>query len=266
MKRIFLTGASAGIGLATARALTAAGHEVWGTSRHPERLPQLEHFHPVRLDLTNLADVGHAFANATHEAGAFDVVINNAGSGHFGPGELLTDEQMTAQFNVLFLGQVKLMQLALAQMQGRNSGLIINVTSLASRLPVPFMAAYNAIKAALAVFTMTVQLELGRSDVRMVDLQPADISTGFNDSVMRGPDDARYADRVAKTWKAVEKNMAEAPKPDLVANRIVKLIEEKNPPKRITVGGFFQAQIAPLIFRLLPQNVRVWGLKLYYGI
>src|SRR3989449_11195301 len=160
MKRVFITGASSGIGLAIAKLLVAQGHEVWSTSRNLERIPKMPRCHPVRLDLTDRLSVEEAFNSALSEAGYFDVLINNAGAGHFGPAELLPMETIASQFQILVFGQIELMQLALRHMQTRAEGLIINVTSLASRLPVPFMAAYNAAKAALAVFTMSIQLEL----------------------------------------------------------------------------------------------------------
>ena len=72
--------------------------------------------------------------------------------------------------------------------------------------------------------------------------------------------------RVEQTWRVVDQNMKAAPEPELVARCIAKLIDAANPPRRATVGGFFQAVIAPLIFRFLPQRVRVWGLKKYYGL
>jgi hypothetical protein len=112
---------------------------------------------------------------------------------------------------------------------------------------------------------MSIQLELPNAAVRIVDLQPADIRTDFNDSVVK-TDPAHYKDKVAKTWAAVERNMSAAPKPQLVARRVLRLIEHTNPPHRLTVGGFFQATVAPLIFRFLPQRVRIWGLRKYYGI
>jgi len=159
------------------------------------------------------------------------------------------------------------MQLALRMMQARGEGFIINVTSLAGRLPVPFMAAYNAAKAAMASFTMSIQLELPDSRVRIVDLQPGDICTDFNDAVIKSElPDQRYEARVAKTWDKVERNMKNAPKPDLVARCVCELIGQTNPPPRITVGDAFQTKVAPLIFRFLPQRVRLWGLKRYYGI
>jgi hypothetical protein len=114
---------------------------------------------------------------------------------------------------------------------------------------------------------MSVQLELPDSRVRIVDLQPGDICTDFNDTVtksnQRGP---RYAAKLTKTWDTVERNMKKAPKPDLVARCVCELIDQTNPPPRMTIGDGFQTKIAPLIFRFLPQRVRIWGLKKYYGI
>ncbi len=267
MKRLFLTGASSGIGLAIAKALNARGDEVWGTSRDPGRVPQLPRLHPVRLDLSDPNSIDQSFKTALSEAGHFDVVINNAGSGHFGAAEHLSEAEIQSQFQILVFGQLQLMRLAMAEMRERGHGLIINVTSLASSLPVPFMAAYNAAKAALAAYTMSLQLELPDSNVRIVDLQPADISTGFNDAVPKNVDhDARYQEQVAKTWSAVERNMKNAPPPELVAKHALRLIDSTNPPPRIIVGDAFQSKVAPLIFRFLPQRIRVWGLKMYYGI
>ena len=266
-KRIFLTGASSGIGLAIAKSLAARGDEVWATSRDPSHIPSLSRLHPVRLDLADSDSIEEAFKTALLEAGHFDVAINNAGSGHFGPAENLSAEEIARQFQVLVFGHFQLMRLALSAMQARGEGLIINVTSLASRLPVPFMAAYNAAKAAMAAFTMSIQLELPDSKVRIVDLQPGDICTAFNDAVVKSAQpDPRYEASLAKTWEAVDRNMKAAPTPDLVAEHILKVIDATNPPPRVTVGDRFQTRIAPLVFRFLPQRVRILGLKRYYGI
>ena len=119
----------------------------------------------------------------------------------------------------------------------------------------------------MASFTMSVQLELPEQNIRIVDLQPADISTAFNDAIEKSDErDPAYATRVTKTWIAVDRNMKNAPKPELVAEHVLRLIDSTNPPPRITVGDFFQTGIAPFIFRFLPQRVRLWGLKMYYGI
>ena len=267
MKRVFLTGASSGIGLAIAKLLVAEGHEVWGTSRNLERLPKTPRLHPIRLDLTDRDSIQEAFNSALAEAGYFDVLINNAGAGHFGPAEFLPVETIASQFQILVFGQIQLMQLALRHMQARGEGLIINVTSLASRLPVPFMAAYNAAKAALATFTMSIQIELGDSRVHIVDLQPGNIRTEFNQGVIQSSKtDLRYGARIAKTWEIVERTMKSAPGPNLVAQHVLKLINAAHPQPRIAVGNVFESKIGPMIFRFLPQRVRLWGLKRYYDI
>ncbi|HJT81744.1 MAG TPA: SDR family NAD(P)-dependent oxidoreductase [Chthoniobacterales bacterium] len=265
MKRIFITGASSGIGLAITQGLMARGDEVWGTSRQVSNLPSHERFHAVRLDLRSTGELEEVFGRALAEAGHFDVVINNAGTGHFGPAELLTATEIAELFDVLFFSHVRLMQLALADMRRRGQGMVINVTSLATLLPVPFMGAYNAAKSAMAAFTMSLQIELGDGNVRVVDVQPADIRTNFNDAVSRNRDTG-YEARVAKTWSAVDTNMKGAPGPELVARAVMRVIDQKNPPMRVIVGDVFQAKIAPFIFRFLPQRTRIWGLKKYYGI
>jgi short-subunit dehydrogenase len=267
VKKVFITGASSGIGLAMAKLLVAEGHEAWGTSRNLERIPKMPRWHPVRLDLADPLSIETAFNTALTEAGSFDVLINNAGAGHFDPAELVPMETIASQFQILVFGQIQLMQLALRHMHARGEGLIVNVTSLASRLPVPFMAAYNAAKAAMASFTMSIQLELGNSRVHVVDLQPADIRTEFNQGVIKSINaNPRYDAKIASTWEVAESNMKNAPPPDLVAQHVFRLVNAAQPPPRITVGDAFQSKIAPLIFRFLPQRLRLWGLKRYYQI
>src|SRR5713226_2237004 len=113
MKKIFLTGASSGIGKAIAMALTEQGHEVWGTSRDASCLSNISRLHPARLDLSDSRSISDAFNAALAEAGHFDVVINNAGSGHFGPAEHLSDAEIQKQFQILLFSHLQLMRLAL---------------------------------------------------------------------------------------------------------------------------------------------------------
>ena len=263
MKRIFLTGASSGIGRATAERLAAEGHEVWGTSRDPARVPQRERLHATPLDLSKPASIREAFTAALTEAGSFDALINNAGSGFFGAAESLKAEQLQQQFQTLVFGHIELLHLALAHMREQGRGLIINVTSLASQLPVPFMASYNAAKAAMASYTMSLQLELATSGIRVVDLQPGDINTGFNEAVLAGE---RNDPRVAQAWRVSDGNMKNAPGPEIVAKEITRLIESQDPPPRVVVGDVFQAKVAPLLNQFLPHRIRLWGLRQYYKI
>jgi NAD(P)-dependent dehydrogenase (short-subunit alcohol dehydrogenase family) len=100
MKRIFLTGASSGIGRAIADELIAHGHEVWGTSRDESRVQATTRLHGVQLDLRNSRMLEEVFTRVWSESGGLDVVINNAGSGHFGPAENLTAQAVMDEFQV----------------------------------------------------------------------------------------------------------------------------------------------------------------------
>ncbi|MCA1658870.1 MAG: SDR family NAD(P)-dependent oxidoreductase, partial [Verrucomicrobiaceae bacterium] len=126
--------------------------------------------------------------------------------------------------------------------------------------------AYNAAKAAMAAFTQTWQLEMPDTKVKIVDFQPADIRTSFNDSIQIDNLQSRYGAALQQTWRIVNANMQAAPPPELVAGRVLQLIDDPDPPPLVTVGNLFQSRLAPFIFRFLPQRLRIWGLKRYYRL
>jgi len=185
MKHVFLTGASSGIGRAIAEVARrprsrSVGHlpqsgTTSQTAAIPSGAPRPERSHSVEK----------AFNAALADAAHFDVLINNAGERHFGPAENLSEKKSQPSFKFLFFGQMQLMQLALRMMQARGEGFIITSTSLAGRLPVPFMAAYKRREGSYGVIHHVYPMELPDSQVRIVDLQPGDICTDFNDAVIK---------------------------------------------------------------------------------
>ncbi len=280
-KRIFLTGASAGIGLAAARMLSTAGCEVWGTSRETGRLPDdLPGFHPVALDLNDPGSLEPIFRDALAQAGGrFDVIINNAGGGWFGPGAEIPPDELHAQFHALALGPMAIIRLAMPSLRLRPNGLVINVTSLAARLPLPFGAAYSAAKAALSVFTAALQMEEnaptrpGEHRVRFVDVQPADINTGFNRAMrywkkLDDPTDP-VAAAVRGSLTASDRSMAGAPPPEEVARVVCRLVTSE-PAARSramrTVGNVWQAVGGPLAYRFLPRRLMLWTVRKNCGL
>src|SRR5579884_98318 len=184
-QNVFLTGASSGIGLETARLLAERGFSVWGTSRERKRLPSLQNFHPVVMDLTDIESIRENFSAALKVAGHFDLLINNSGAGWFGPLEIQSDEILREQFQLMVHGPLELIRLALPQMRERNKALIINVTSLAARFPIPYLGPYSATKAALSSLGETLRHELAHTGVRITDLQPGDIHTNFHAATKR---------------------------------------------------------------------------------
>jgi len=268
MKHIFITGASAGFGLLTARALCARGHEVWGTSRNPQNLPDLEHLHAVALDLNDPPSIEAGFTRALAEAGHFDVLINNAGAGVFGPLEAFSDEEIAAQLATLLLGPIHLIRRALPDMRARRSGLIVNVSSLAGEFPLPFMCPYSLSKAALSAMCEGLSMELLGSGVRLIDVRPGDFATRFHESTRRigAPLAQVYAPNLDIAWNAIDRNMNRAPDPQQVADTLVRIVEGKIRRSVVRAGGLFQARLAPLLNRLVTRAWVRWGLRVYYGL
>lgn len=268
MPNVFLTGASAGIGLATAKRLTGEGSQVWGTSRDISRLPNLKNFHPLQLNLNDPQSIETAFNNAFAEAGNLDILINNAGGAHFGPSEHLPLEIWQEQIQTLFLGPLQLMQLALPLMKKqKKGGKIINITSLATRLPIPFMSSYNASKAAFHSLTQTLRLELGpHSPVRVIELQPGDIHTPFHDSMRCQPETEEYARPMKNAYAAITHNVNAAPPPEIVADVILRITRSPNPKPLYTAGDFFQTSLAPLGLRLFSPSLMERALRLFYHL
>jgi short-subunit dehydrogenase len=268
MRKVFLTGASSGIGLETARLLAAQGFELWGTSRDPARLPQLPRFHGVAMDLTQMDSIREGFAAALKEAGAFDVLINNAGAGAFGAIEAMPAEMVREQFQLLVDAPLELIRLALPAMRQRSRGTIINVTSLAAQFPIPFMAPYSAAKAALSAFTAGLRMELSNTPIRVVEIRPGDINTPFHDRTRRveatsNPEEQR---RMRSAWETQLRTMAASPRPDRVARVVLRAITTPNPPPVLVVGGLFQARLAPWGARFLPLRLLEFGLRKYYRL
>jgi len=268
IRRVFLTGASSGIGLETAKLLVAQEFEVWGTARDASRLPQLPQFHGVSMDLTQTDSIRRGFDSAVRDAGAFDVLINNAGAGAFGPVEKMPAEMVREQFQMLADGPLELIRLALPAMRERSRGTIVNVTSLAAQFPIPFMAPYSAAKSALSVFTAGLRVELLDTPIRVVEVRPGDINTPFHERTKRvkTTENAEEERRMNTVWEAQLRTMAASPRPDRVARVILRAIRMRNPPPVLVVGGLFQARLAPLGARLLPLRLLESVLRKYYRL
>lgn len=265
-RRVLVTGASGGIGRVTVGALLAGGCEVWGTSRQKSRLPDLgPNFHAVELEQTSAASRRRAWAQVEQEArGRLDALVNNAGDGVFGAfadeGEDM--EKLRAQFETLVLGPIALTRLALPTLRRSARPVVVNVTSLAGRLPIPFMAAYSAGKAALSTYTVALRLEA--PEVHWVDVQPGDIRTKFNDAMHAPPADSGPQRRA---WEVMEACMAAAPPAEVVARAIVKAIcIDDKPSPVMVVGDFVQAKLASLAPRFLPTRWLESMLRRHYRV
>ena len=269
MKRILLTGASAGIGRQIAESLANNGHKVWGTSRNSERLLKLNNFHPLNLDLNDSGSIEACARDALEASGGIDVLINNAGSGLFGSVEHTTGEKMVTQFQIHVFGPLELISKLLPAMRESESGLIINVTSLAAEFPVPFMAAYSAAKAAMSTFTWGLETELHNSGIRIIELRPGDIRTEFGEHLERNAieDESYYRERSERAFKVHNRKLRTAPAPSCVADVVLEIVNAPNSaPSQRNTGSIFQSRLAPVFKRLLPGALIRFGLRRYFNV
>ncbi len=180
-KTIFITGASTGLGKATAKLFAAKGWQVIATMRNPQtdtELSTLSGITLLPLDVTDPAQIKEAVQKAT-EMGSIDVVFNNAGYGLVGPLEGVTDEQLTAQLDTNLLGVIRVTQAFLPYFRAQRSGLFITTTSIGGLVTFPLNSVYHATKWALEGWSESMAFELKGFGIGIKTVSPGGILTDF---------------------------------------------------------------------------------------
>ena len=263
----FVTGASAGIGRSIARRLLAEGVRVWGTARTADRLTELatnERFMPVELDLGNGAKATDAYRAAVESSGGFDLVVNNAGYGHFEKFAQADFGDWERQLDAMLIGTARLAHAQLRDLQKRGRGTLVNVSSLATEFPLPFMSGYNMAKAGLSALSESLLIETRGTDVTVIDFRPGDYRTGFNQA-MTSPPASPTQSQMTLAWASLEKNLAEAPLPEKAAKDLWRAVL-RGRKGIVRSGGIFQAVLAPLFERLVPETLARKVRWYYFGL
>ena len=180
---VLITGASSGIGLATANLFAERGWRVAATMRNPSDGAALEQHEGVKvlpLDVTDTDSVEAAVAAALEHFGRIDVLVNNAGYGLFGPFETATDEQIRRQFATNVEGIFTVTRAVLPAMRSQGSGTVINVASLGGLVALPFFSLYSASKFAVVGFTEALSFELAPLGIRAKVIAPGGVATDFS--------------------------------------------------------------------------------------
>lgn len=173
---VLVTGASSGLGLACAQALVAAGHRVYAASRRP---PELAGCVPLTMDVDREASVTAAIAQLLAAEPRVDALVHCAGFGIAGAIEDTADDEAHAQFETNFFGATRVIRALLPQLRTQGHGLILNVGSLVTQLPVPFQAYYSASKAALECYSEALRFEVAPFGIRVACIEPGNFATGF---------------------------------------------------------------------------------------
>ena len=259
--RALITGASSGLGLAFSKALIAEGVEVWGTSRNPEALDRVDNFNPVLLDLLEEQDLTDWFLKLDESVGGFDVVINNAGFAVLGDSASLGSSRIQSQLKVLLEGPLAIGTAAVSKMRKRNQGCVVNVSSVAADMWIPYLSVYSAAKAGLSAFSQSLMLESPTKPPWIIDFKPGDYQTSFNKNLKR----IEVSTDVEKMWDQLEANMAGSPEVSLAARYLVVSLKKFRHDTQYS-GTFVQSKVATVLSRLLPNVMKRKLLRRYYHL
>lgn len=256
MKTLLITGASAGIGRATARHFAQNGWNVAATMRRPEaetELAQLPNVKLFRLDVTDTASIRQAIADARAAFGGIDVVVNNAGYGAVGVFEAATPEQIQRQFDTNVFGVMNVIREILPYFREKRDGTIINVTSMGGLLTFPIYSVYHATKWAVEGFSESLQFELKPFNIRVKTIEPGAIKTEFYDrsqDLFKKEGLTAYDEYQRVTFGNSQKEGENAPGPEVVAKKIFRAANDRSFRLRYPVGN--QAPVLLALRRLLP--------------
>ncbi len=263
---VLITGASSGIGMATALYMAERGYCVVGTSRVRERLASLEveaarrnlPVAGVELDINNEAGLADALAVVVAEHGPVSVLVNNAGYGLFGPVQTLTTDELRAQFETNVFAVARLIRAVLPGMIDRGAGTIVNVSSILGRIGAPYHGAYASSKFALEGLSESLRTELWPLGVRVALVEPGLFRTAFSDNQAMAAgiesDDGAPYDRYVRRYRSRVRGAFErARDPVLVAKAIHGIVRSRRPRFRYPVG--IDSRFGTLGARLLPERV-----------
>ena len=204
-KTIFITGASSGLGKATAKLFQSNGWNVAATMRNPQNETELNQLDKVKLyalDVTNPAQIKDAMKNAVADFSKIDVLLNNAGYGLAGVLEAISDEQITKQLNTNLLGVIRATQNILPHFRQNKEGLIITITSIGGLIAFPLFSLYHATKWALEGWSESLWFEMQAIGVGVKTVSPGGIKTDFAGrslDMASNPELIEYQDLMNKT-------------------------------------------------------------------
>ncbi|MCO5195318.1 MAG: SDR family oxidoreductase [Anaerolineae bacterium] len=183
MKTIVITGASSGIGKATARYFAEQGWQVAATMRKPENeteLNQIENVSVYQLDVTDNDSIANAAQQIISDFGSVDVVLNNAGYGLIGPFEAASNEQIRQQFDTNVFGLMEVTRAFLPHFRANQAGLFLNVSSIGGRITYPLNSLYHSSKWAVEGFSESLAFELGELGIQVKLIEPGGVATDFS--------------------------------------------------------------------------------------
>lgn len=254
-KVVLITGGSSGIGKSVGEFLHQKGFTVYGTSRNPERVKNSV-FPLVALDVRNSESIKNAVAEVITKSGRLDIVINNAGVGITGPLEEIPAEEIKNNFETNLFGPIEVMKAVLPQMRSQKSGLIINVTSIAGYMGLPYRSVYSASKGALELITEALRMETKSFGIQITNVAPGDFATNIAAGRYHAPlvKGSAYEIPYGNTLKTMDEHVDSGSNPNDMALAVYAIIQTPNPNVHYKVGAFMQ-KFSIVLKRVLPDKM-----------
>ena len=241
---ILITGASSGIGYEAAEALAKRGHKVYGAARRTEKIAPLEPLGvvPVRMDVTDEKSLQEGVESILEKEGRIDILINNAGYGSFGAIETVPIEEARRQLEVNVFGMARLTQLVLPGMRANRHGRIINISSLAGKMTLPFGGWYNISKYSVEAFSDALRMETRPFGIKVSIIEPGGIKTDWGtiaaDHLTGNTKGTAYEQAAGREAAILRKGYSSnlLSSPSKVARKIVRAATSRRPRLRYRVG------------------------------
>ena len=261
-KVVLVTGGTSGIGEACVRKLLEEGCMVYECSRRA--VGTVPGATPLSCDVTDEAQVQAAVDKVVAEAGRIDAVINNAGFGISGAIEYTKGADARKQFDVNFFGLVNVNHAVLPYLHRQKSGRIVNISSVAAPIAIPFQAYYSASKAAILSYSLALLNEVRPYGIQVVTILPGDIKTGFTAAREKSIEgDDAYGGRIGRSVAVMEHDEQNGIDPGDAAAVIVKQALCKRPKTVCTIGGSYKLFV--FLSRIVPYNLMYRIVGMIYG-
>ena len=254
-KVVLITGGSSGIGKSVGEFLVQKGFVVYGTSRNSERIKN-HPFSLVSLDVNDTETISNAVNEIISKEGRLDILINNAGMGITGPIEETPTNEMRNVFNTNLFGAIDVMKAVLPQMRLQKSGLIINVTSIAGYMGLPFRGIYSATKGALEIVTEAIRMEVKSFGIEVTNVAPGDFATNIASGRYHTPvfENSPYKEAYQSNLNLMDTHVDSGSDPIEMAKEIYKIINTPKPKIHYKVGDFMQ-KFSILLKKILPDTI-----------
>jgi len=266
-KVVLITGGSSGIGRSIGEFLSNKGFTVYGTSRNPEKYTNNFPFSLLKMEVTNQDSISETIEHILTKEKSLDVVINNAGAGITGPIEETPEVEIKKAFETNLYGPINIIKAVLPQMRLQRSGIIINITSIAGYMGLPYRGIYSATKAALEITTESLRMEVKQFGINLTNIAPGDFATNIAAGRYHSPvlENSPYKEIYENTLKMMNEHVNEGEDPMKMAEAVYKVINTPNPRVRYKVGALLQ-QFSIILKRILPSKLYEKMLMRHYGL